>query len=263
MATEIATTIFTVGDLGVYYPSTTIYNNRYIENNLYKTIKYATYNDMAGNSHKVATGLEYHTSSTISNSNIKWNEYISDITTGYIAGDYIANNITWGDGSNLYWTEAKPLPAGEQLRQIIAQRLAPAIHLRRRRILGIAQNVQEERARATLRRVLGEVGYRNFLSKGCVTVRAASGLWYRIFPGHDMTEVYDRGEMVDKLCVVMAGSFPPTDSLIMRYLLILNDEEEFRGYAIKHSVSRTSTTITSLPKQESLPAIFAQLKAVA
>ena len=259
MATETATTIFTVGDIGIYYPSaTTIYNNKYIENNLHNTIKYAAYNDMAGNSHKIAIGIDYGTTATTINA--KWNEFTHDNTTGYAIGN---DGITWEDNSSLYWKEPPPLPAGEQLRQIIAQRLAPAIHLRRRRILGIAQNVQEERARATLRRVLGEVGYRNFLSKGCVTVRAASGLWYRIFPGHDMTEVYDRGEMVDKLCVVMAGSFPPTDSLIMRYLLILNDEEEFRGYAIKHSVSRTSTTITSLPKQESLPAIFAQLKAVA
>jgi hypothetical protein len=45
--------------------------------------------------------------------------------------------------------------------------------------------------------------------------------------------------MVDRLCVVLKGDFPPTDSMLMRYLLILNNEEEFGKYAIKHSVSQS------------------------
>jgi hypothetical protein len=65
-------------------------------------------------------------------------------------------------------------------------------------------------------------------------VIAKSGLIYQIFPGHDFTKVYNRGIMVDRYCVVLQGGFPPTDSLIMRYLLILNNEEMFKSYAVKH-----------------------------
>lgn len=48
--------------------------------------------------------------------------------------------------------------------------------------------------------------------------------------------MFKDGEMVEKLCVCLEGNFPPTDSLIMRYVLILSDEDEFRDKSIKHHV---------------------------
>jgi len=116
--------------------------------------------------------------------------------------------------------------------------MGPAI--RTRKSLSIAINVQEERARQTLRRIIGDQAYRKFFRNGFITVVSKSGLTYRIFPGCGITEVYDRGIMVDRLCVVLDGNFPPTDSLIMRYLLILNDEGEFSKYAIKHHIPQSS-----------------------
>jgi FlaA1/EpsC-like NDP-sugar epimerase len=44
---------------------------------------------------------------------------------------------------------------------------------------------------------------------------------------------------VDRLCVILKGNFTPTDSLMMRYLMLLNDEAEFRKYAIKQGKSVT------------------------
>lgn len=118
---------------------------------------------------------------------------------------------------------------------IIRGRHAPVI-LTSRRSIAVAADAREIRARETLRRVLGEEKFKRFLKHGFVSVRAKSGLVYQIFPGHDMTNVYRDGQRTERLCVVLSGSFPPTDSLIMRYLLILNDERDFRSHAIEHRV---------------------------
>jgi hypothetical protein len=74
--------------------------------------------------------------------------------------------------------------------------------------------------------------------------------------------------MVDRLCVVLQGSFPATDSLIMRFLLITNNEEQFRGFAVKHYVldrekERKSIIQMNTQKRQdgkSLADIFKELK---
>lgn len=146
----------------------------------------------------------------------------------------------------------------ERLRGIIQTRQGPAIHISRKAIAP-AKDVREIRARETLHRVLGEEKFQRFLKDGFVSVRAKSGLIYQIFPGHGITTVYRDGEPTERLCVVLKGDFPPTDSLIMRYLIILNDENRFRGYAVKHQL----LTRAAAPKpadQRSLVEIFQQLK---
>jgi len=60
---------------------------------------------------------------------------------------------------------------------------------------------------------------------------------YQIFPGHGITCVYENGKMIERLCVVLRGDFPPTDSVIVRYLMALNNEDQLWGLAIKHGVS--------------------------
>ena len=89
-----------------------------------------------------------------------------------------------------------------------------------------------------------------------------SGLSYQIFPAHGITNVYCDGLQVERLCVVLRGDFPPTDSLIMRYLVILNDENRFRGYAIKHNVFQKQPQVIT-GDQRSLSEIFKGLKKVA
>lgn len=155
---------------------------------------------------------------------------------------------------------AGPRPA-ERLKQIIQSRVAPAVH-GSRRALPSAARLTEVRARETLCRVIGQTAFRRFLKNGFVSVKAKSGRVYQIFPAQGFTRVYLHGELIEKLCVVLGGDFPPTDSLIMRYLLILNDEDDFRNYAIRHSV--TAFTSTPVPAdQRPLPEIFASLKAKA
>lgn len=132
----------------------------------------------------------------------------------------------------------QPKTMAERIKEVIAFRNAPAF-IRNRKALDRPSDIREVRARETLCRVIGEEKYRRFLVQGHVTARAKSGLVYQIFPGQGITNVYDKGKKVERLCVVLRGDFPPTDSLIMRYLMILNNEENFRSYAIQHRVAQS------------------------
>jgi hypothetical protein len=87
---------------------------------------------------------------------------------------------------------------------------------------------RERRARETLRKVSGESQFRNYLKYGFVTARAKSGRHYQIFPGMKMTKVFEQGALIEELCTYVAGNFPATDQVIVRFLMILNSEEDFR-----------------------------------
>lgn len=153
----------------------------------------------------------------------------------------------------------------ERFSQIVQGRCAPNIIVRqntKRKPLPIPADIREQRARETLRRVIGDQKYINFIKNGFISVKGRSGLVYQIFTGHGITHVFDQGNLVDRLCVVLNGGFPPTDSLIMRYLLILNNESQFRKLAIKHSIKHWSDQIqqNSPVGIKSLTEIFKELK---
>lgn len=196
------------------------------------------------------------------NAPILWNDYTTaTISDTWIIPKYYDTTTCDSDWGTYHVWKAPVVLPGERIRQMIQARMAPVFH-RRRSHLSIAADVREYRARQTLRRILGEQAFKKFIRNGFITVVPKSGLTYRIFPGHGMTEVYDRGIMVDRLCVVLQGDFPPTDSLLMRYLLILNDEGEFSKYAIKHYVSphRPKLVFPAPTKVESLTKVWAKLQ---
>lgn len=168
-----------------------------------------------------------------------------------------ASNIwqTWLDWSGV---SSKPKTPQERLKEILQRRQAPMIFVSRKPIQP-ASDVREERARETLRLCLGEDRFRSFIKNGFVTAKAKSGLVYQIFPGHGITCVYKSGVLVERLCVVFRGDFPPADSLIMRFLLILNDENEFRRHAIKHTPSLPTQTFEGVDSRP-LPELYRELK---
>lgn len=206
-----------------------------------------------GTSSYSTTNLLYYTDSDYVIRPIKYNStdwYGAISTASNSTIDYCytgtSNNrtttaIEWLIHKGLYrlepgWEVGTPrISPQERLRQIIRTRQAPAIIGTRKPLL-MTKDVKEIRARETLYRVLGEEKFRSFMRNGFVSVRGKSGKTYQIFPGHGFTKVYQGGQLVERLCVVLSGSFPPTDSLIMRFLLILNDENEFRQLANKHNV---------------------------
>jgi hypothetical protein len=169
------------------------------------------------------------------------------------------------NGSDKYVISRSPK---DRLKEILRSRRMPLITTRRQesfhpaKPIGHTKDIRELRARETLRRVIGDQKYRGFLKNGFITVRAKSGLIYQIFSGHGVTAVYDMGEMVERLCVVLNDNFPPTDQLIMRYLLILNDEADFRSHANKHSLFRRNPLPPAkIVDDRPLTEIYKELKA--
>ncbi len=184
----------------------------------------------------------------------------------YACDNSSTTSASWIWGSNdPYWSSpAPPIPVSDRLRDMIRQRQAPAIIVpNRRRPMEMTNQLNELRARATLRRVLGDDQFRRFLKNGFITVRALSGKIYQIYPGHGMTVVWQYGKPIEKLCVVLSGNFPPTDSMIMRYLMILNDEDDFRSRAnVFNAPSNTVTPASVNPDHTTpLPELFRKLKA--
>jgi hypothetical protein len=171
-------------------------------------------------------------------------------------------------GTDCHWrtwgSSAAPVvapSASDRLREMIRLRQTPVIVVRRNAVKQ-AERENELRARSTLRRVIGEDQYRRFMKNGFIVVRGQSGKTYQIFPGYNKTVVWENGKKIEELCVVLSGDFPPTDSMIMRYLMILNDENDFRQRA---NVFRpyTSSVAARIDPNRSvpLPELFRKMKA--
>jgi len=173
-----------------------------------------------------------------------------------------ADTTTIGNASNTYgtcptWVEyefekklIRPIDPRQRLREIIRQRTGPGIIVvdSKRRSIPTTQDVREIRARQTLARMVGPDRYRRFLKDGFITAHnRVSGLVYQIFTGHELTKVYENGKQIAKLCVVLKGSFAPTDTLIVRYLMCLNDEKRFWEIADQGSATRQFTDGLILP----------------
>ncbi|HSZ58480.1 MAG TPA: hypothetical protein VK797_22630 [Tepidisphaeraceae bacterium] len=127
------------------------------------------------------------------------------------------------------WTQitAPQKTPGERLREIIRARQAP-LHLpSHRKLLLPTDDARELRARASFRRIVGEHNWRSYCARGYVSVRGKSGRVYQIFAGHDVTRVYEGGRLIERLCIVLSGHYPPTDSILMRYVMVLSDEAGF------------------------------------
>jgi len=203
------------------------------------------------------------------NNSYYYYSYGGGVTTDGGATTTVTNYSTiWTDATSFDYNWAAvyevPLKPSERLKQIMRDRCAPTIITTGRKPLRTAADIRESRARETLQRVIGESKFRTFLSKGFVSVKAKSDLVYQIFPGHGITNVYNRGSLVERLCVIMKGDFPPTDSLIMRFLMILNNEDQFRSYAVQHGVyQHKAVRFTKTSDQRSLSEIFKELKKVA
>jgi hypothetical protein len=152
------------------------------------------------------------------------------LTTDY-TGYYTSTTDTTG---TTYWTQTPQLTPQQKLQQALQARHTPHI-ITTRKHTPHTQDPKETKARETLQLCLGETLYRKYLKHGFITAQAKSGKTYQIYPGHGITNVYKNGQMIERLCVILNGDYPPADSLIMRYLLILNDEQTFRSKAVHHA----------------------------
>ena len=91
----------------------------------------------------------------------------------------------------------------------------------------------EMKARALLKRLIGGVEYKRYLKNGFVNFSGKDGYIYQVYPGEMFTRVWYEGKEDAGLCVVFSrrGHMnPPTDSLVMRLLLLQDGEYTFRGH---------------------------------
>lgn len=251
-----AATTVASNDNCVYYPKkTTSYANEYlnypitytpiINNNFEKTI-YSPIKDYSYYTEKITNNLE--------------SKVWGNIYTKYGGLCETPTTCTY-DYEKWVVISTPAMPPAQRLRAILASRSGPLLIGTRRALVPTSQE-REMRARETLCRVIGEEKFRKFLRCGFVTVKAPSGLVYQIFPGHEMTRVWDKGKQIEKLCVVLRGDFPPTDTLIVRYLMILNNEQQFRALANK-SIPYSTQSKPQAVDMRSLVDIWKELKVAA
>ncbi len=147
-------------------------------------------------------------------------------------------DITWTYSCSGWEFSNRKLDPLERLKDIMQKRHAPGIIIvDSKRPMSSDVDIREQRARETLARLVGQERYFKFLKSGFVSAHnRRSGKIYQIFPGNGITKVFQNGNLVARLCVVFNKDFPPTDSIIMRYLLALNDEQKLWDLAIKHSI---------------------------
>lgn len=150
---------------------------------------------------------------------------------------YTVNNNDWVWRSNAIRKDPR-----QAIRDIIRSQQAPELIVinKGRHSVGHTTDPKEINARQTLRMMIGAEAFRRFLKHGFVSIKAKSGLVYQMYRGHDLTNVYHDGELIERLCVVLSGGYTATDAVIMRYVMIQADEAGFKAKAIKHSLNRPS-----------------------
>lgn len=169
---------------------------------------------------------ETATATSTTSSYLTWNATSSSDTTvtSYDLNDlYVSGFYNWNKGKPT-WVGQSADPM-QRIRMIIRNRQAPLVL--QRTTTNHAVDDREFRARQTLRRMIGEEAYLRFLKRGFISVKAKSGRIYQIFTGHRTTVCWENGKPIKSLCVTLRGGFAPTDELIMRYILITTDEENF------------------------------------
>ncbi len=205
-------------------------------------------------SYTTATSSLYQNTLTAATLYENYNSYAD--SSSDTSNHFIRTNADFWSG-DASWVQ-KPIDPTARIRELIRSRQAPLFVSHRK--VSHPVDIREFRARETLRRMIGDKAFQDYLKKGFTSVRAKSGRIYQVFPGHGMTRVWENGKHIQTLCVILKSNFAPTDSVIMRYILIQTDEADFWARANKfgsYPVSqRSQRTIDFRPLTE----IFAELK---
>lgn len=170
--------------------------------------------------------------------------------------------------SNFGWKTMFKFAPGDRIRNIMKHRMFPVLVVKSIPTEEQVIDLREKRAQQTLRKIIGERAYWQFRRRGFVSVRGASGKTYVLFPGNKHSQVYENGEHIHDICVILKEPYAPTDSLIMRLVMILSDEEKFRSMANVHGVVKSLWPVDLMEKcseamrgnNKSLPQIYRELK---
>lgn len=231
--------------------SATVYGTT---SSLYKT--YSVYNDDSDITSTATTYLKPYFHNWIK----------TTAATTYVEWEHDEHDVAYAHHLR-YWYGNAPaqhiIDPVERMKEILRSRVAPNIIVKSKE-LRPTTDIREIRARQTLRRLIGEQAFQKFAVRGFITFKGDSGRTYQIFPGHQKVAVWEKGKQIEQLCVILTGDFPPTDSVIMRLLLIQESEERFKKLANvftpSYAPARARAEEVEKPKVLTLPEIFASLK---
>lgn len=194
-------------------------------------------NPSSGGASSAITSIGYNTFT----GNNSISSYSTATNSMYVRTDN-SGNIIYIDSVGTF----APMSKKDELRERIRRNLnsGPAILKTR---AGRPVSTEEQRARNLLRRIIGERKYALFLRKGFLTAYGKTGLVYQIPMGSGMIACYHpskkgKYKLFQRICVQFVDhALPPTDALIMRKLLIENDEVELRKRSNVFPVNSVST----------------------
>jgi len=99
----------------------------------------------------------------------------------------------------------------------------------------------ERNAIDSLREMISEAMFRKYLKFGFILVFGKSGHIYQIFRNKSHIKVWERGNLVEEICVrIRNGDIPLTDNLIAFKIMIETDEEEFKKLSNVYKMRRAA-----------------------
>jgi len=199
------------------------------------------------------------TTSSDSTDGFRWYGSIS-ATDSYLWHSDGTVTELWPKGTypgGLMW-EAAPKSQRDMIRDALRRQWAPTI-ISSRTYIRTPEDEREDRARRTLRRIVGEKQFLMFLKNGFVTAHnKKSGYTYQIFHRGHLTHVYKNGKCVERLCVYLKGNFPATDFVITMYLMALNNDDRIWEIGIKHGARQMLAKEKT--KQPSFLEVYEQIR---
>jgi hypothetical protein len=259
--------------VATYSDGTIIANNVYLRSTTHSNSDTnATYATWGGTECKVRGTIKWESplSRSASSTGETWYNQSAGWATIEGALSVSASNSIIYDASSATWMEAEAkLSPRDRLRAAIKNRLRgnmPAPAIIRRAPISEA-DIREARARATLRKIVGEKQFANFLRNGFVTIRnPKSGYTYVIpYNSNNLTRVYKDGKLVERLCIHLRHGFTPTDFVITMCLMAFNNDKDIWKVGIKHGFAHRNTVYErKAPNDEekSLAELFNQFKKV-
>ena len=165
-------------------------------------------------------------------------------TTPTINVQYVwPQGVAYGAGIVGDWG-IPPLSKVDQFRAKIKGNLRPSIEATNGYLMDLNNDPAERRARQLLSDLISREEFRRYLVRGFIMVKGRSGLLYKIYGGYKQMVSYKQDpsgkyEPFESYCIVFRNSkLPATDWVIMRKLIIDNEEFKLHQLAVVHRMSQ-------------------------
>jgi hypothetical protein len=99
----------------------------------------------------------------------------------------------------------------------------------RARPIKVESNDPEHVALETLREMISETEFRQYIKYGFISVKGKTGRIYQIFRKSSHTKVFENGCLKEEICVRLPNYVPSTDNVIAFKIMLETSEELFRS----------------------------------